>query len=98
MNSKAEIQTSNHAYAIYKIKRLAKILVVCAGIVVVSVSLGLISALELQSYAMTHHKDAAMVGTFSLALTFILIIGGIAGFMIAVWRVEAKARRELTAK
>jgi hypothetical protein len=34
MNSKAEIQSSNHAYAIYKIKRLAKILVVCAGIVV----------------------------------------------------------------
>lgn len=87
MNSKAEIQTSNHAYAIYKIKRLAKILAVCAGIVVVSVSLGLISALELASYAMTHHKDPATAGTFSFALMFILMIGGIAGFMIAVWRV-----------
>jgi hypothetical protein len=98
MNSKAEIQTTNHAYAIYKIKRLAKILAVCAGIVVVSVSLGMISALELGLYAMTHHKDPATAGTFSFALTFILMIGGIAGFMIAVWRVEAKARREVAAK
>src|SRR5450432_3388776 len=40
------------SYMIYKIKRLAKILAVCAGIVVVSVSLGIISALELLS----HHK------------------------------------------
>jgi hypothetical protein len=46
MNFKAEIDSSNHAYAIYKIKRLAKILAVCAGIIVVSVSLGMISALE----------------------------------------------------
>jgi hypothetical protein len=49
MNFKAEIQSGNHAYAICKIKRLAKILAVCAGIVVVSVSLGLITALELAS-------------------------------------------------
>jgi hypothetical protein len=40
MNSKAEIQSSNHAYAIYKIKRLAKIVVVCAGIVVTLASFG----------------------------------------------------------
>jgi hypothetical protein len=98
MNFKAEIDSSSHAYAIYKIKRLAKILAVCAGIVVVSVSLGIISALELGSYAITHHKDPATAGTFSFVLTFILMIGGIAGFMIAVWRVEGKARRELTAK
>jgi hypothetical protein len=56
MNFKAKIDSSNHAYAIYKIKRLAKILAVCAGIIVVSVSLGMISALELASYAITHHK------------------------------------------
>jgi hypothetical protein len=98
MNFKAEIQTSNHAYAVYKIKRLAKILAVCAGIVVVSVSLGMISALEFASYAISHHKDPAAAGRFSLALTFILLVGGIVGFMAAVWRVEAKARRELTAK
>jgi hypothetical protein len=98
MNYKAEIDSSSHAYAIYKIKRLAKILTVCAGIVVVSVSLGMISALELASYAMTHHKDPATAGTFSFVLTFILMIGGIAGFMIAVWRIEHKARRELAAK
>jgi hypothetical protein len=98
MNFKAEIQTGNHAYVVYKIKRLAKILAVCAGIVVVSVSLGLTSALELSSYAIAHHKDPATAGTFSFVLTFILMIGGIAGFMIAVWRVEDKARRELTAK
>jgi hypothetical protein len=47
---------------------------------------------------MAHHKDPATAGTFSFALMLILMIGGIAGFMIAVWRVEAKARRELTAK
>jgi hypothetical protein len=98
MNFKAEIDSSSHAYAIYKIKRLAKILAVCAGIVVVSVSLGMISALELASYAISHHKDPAAVGTFSFALTIILLVGGIGGFMAAVWRVEAKARRELTAK
>ena len=33
MNFKTEIDTSNHAYAIYKIKRLSKILAVCAGMV-----------------------------------------------------------------
>jgi putative exporter of polyketide antibiotics len=98
MNFKAEIDSSSHAYAIYKIKRLAKILAVCAGIVVVSVSLGMICALELASYAITRHKDPATTGTFSFALTIILLIGGIGGFMIAVWRVEAQARRELTAK
>jgi gamma-glutamyl-gamma-aminobutyrate hydrolase PuuD len=98
MNYKAEIDSGSHAYAIYKIKRLAKILGVCAGIVVVSVSLGMISALEWASYAISHHKDPAAAGTFSFVLTLILMIGGIAGFMIAVWRVEGKARREVTAK
>jgi hypothetical protein len=63
-----------------------------------SVSLGMISALELGSYAISHHKDPATAEEFSLALTFILLVGGIVGFMTAVWRVEAKARRELTAK
>jgi hypothetical protein len=98
MNFKTEIDTSNHAYAIYKIKRLSKILTVCAGIVIVSISLGMISALEVGLYAITHHKDPATAGTFSFALTFILMIGGIGGFMIAGWRVEDKARREVTAK
>jgi hypothetical protein len=98
MNYDAGIDSSSHAYAIYKIKRLAKILAFCAGIVVVSVSLGIISALEFASYAITHQKDPATAGTFSFVLAFILMIGGIAGFIIAVWRVEAKARRELTAK
>jgi|ERR1700722_4224730 len=98
MSVNAEIDSSSHAYAIFKIKRLAKILAVCAGIGVVSASLGIISTLEFASYAITHHKDPATAGTFSFVLTFILMIGGIAGFMIAVWRVEAKARRELTAK
>ena len=67
MNSKAEIDSSSHAYAIYKIKRLAKILAVCAGIVVVSASLGMISALEYASYAISHHKDPAAAGRFSLS-------------------------------
>jgi len=98
MNFKAEVDSSSHAYAIYKIKRLAKILAVCAGIAVVSVSLGMISALELGSYAISHHRDPATTGTFSFALAFILMIGGIGGFMIAVRRVEDKARREVTAK
>jgi hypothetical protein len=98
MNFKTEVDTTDHAHTIYKIKRLAKILTVCTGIVVVSVSLGMISALELESYAITHHKDPATAGTFSFALTFILMIGGIGGFMIAVWRVEAKARREISPK
>jgi hypothetical protein len=56
------------------------------------------SALELGLYAITHHKDPATAGTFSFALTFISMIGGIGGFMIAVWRVEDKARREVTVK
>jgi len=98
MNFKAEIDSSNHAYAIYKIKRLAKILAVCAGIIVVSVSLGMISALEWSSYAITHHEDPAAGGTFSFALAIILLIGGIGGFLTAVWRVEDKARREVNAK
>ena len=76
----------------YKIKRLAKILTVCAGIVVVSVSLGIISALELR----THLQDPATAKTISEVLTLVLMIGGIAGFMIAVWRVEAEARRRLS--
>jgi hypothetical protein len=80
----------------YKIKRLAKILTVCAGIVVVSVSLGIISALEIASYAISHHKDPAMGDTFSVVLTLVLLVGGIGGFMTAVWRVEGEARRRLS--
>src|ERR1700680_1289793 len=98
MNFKAEIDSSNHAHAIYKIKRLAKISADVAGIIVVSISVGMISAPELGSYAISHHKDPATAGTFSVALTFILLIGGIGGFMTAVWKVEEKARREVTAK
>ena len=82
------------SYTIYKIKRLAKILTVCAGIVAVSISLGIISALELTSYAVRHHKDPAMAGTFSFVLATVLVIGGIGAFMAAVWRVEYKARHE----
>ena len=59
--------------------RLAKILAVCAGIAIVSASLGMISALEFASYAISHHKDPAAAGTFSFVLAFILMIGGIAG-------------------
>jgi hypothetical protein len=76
----------------YKIKRLAKILTVCAGIVVVSVSLGIISALEL----VTHLQDPATAKTISEVLTLVLMVGGIGGFMTAVWRVEAEARRRLS--
>jgi hypothetical protein len=64
----------------------------------VSASLGMTSALGYASYAISHHKDPAAAGTFSFALTIILLVGGIGRFMAAVWRVEAKARRELTAK
>jgi hypothetical protein len=82
------------SYTTYKIKRMAKILVVCAGIVVVSVSLGLITALELVA---SYHKDPATAKTFSEGLTLILMIGGIGAFMAAVWRVEYKARRSMRA-
>lgn len=77
----------------YETKRLAKILAVCAGIVVVSVSLGLISALELVA---NFHKDPETAKTFSEVLSLILMVGGIGGFMTAVWRVEAQARRRLS--
>ena len=76
----------------YKIKRLAKILTVVAGIIVVSVSLGMICALELAN----HYTNTATALKFSEALTLILSVGGIGGFMIAVWRVEAQARRRLS--
>ena len=76
----------------YKIKRLAQILTVCAGIVVVSVSLGIISALELG----THLQDPATAKTISEVLTIVLMVGGIGAFMAAVWRVEAQARRRLS--
>jgi hypothetical protein len=76
----------------YKIKRLAKISAVVAGIVVVSVSLGMISTLEIASYAISHQKEPAMGETFSVVLTLILLIGGIGAFMAAVWRVEAQSR------
>jgi hypothetical protein len=75
----------------YKIKRLAKILTVCAGIVVVSVSLGMITAVELT----VHYTDGATAAKFSEALILILLVGGIGGFLAAVWRVEAQARRRL---
>jgi hypothetical protein len=77
----------------YEIKRLAKTLTVCAGIIVVSVSLGIISALELVA---NYHKDPETAKTFSEVLALILMIGGIGGFMTAVWRVEAEARRRLS--
>jgi hypothetical protein len=80
----------------YNIKRLAKISVVVAGIIVVSVSLGMISALEIASYAISHHRDPATAGTFSVVLTLVLLVGGIGGFMTAVWRVEGEARRRLS--
>jgi hypothetical protein len=76
----------------YKIKRLAKILTFCVGIVVVSVSLGLITALELVS----HNTNPATAKTISEVLILILMAGGIGGFMAAVWRVEAQARRRLS--
>jgi hypothetical protein len=76
----------------YKINRLAKILTVCAGIVVVSVSLGIISALEL----VTHNQDPSTAKTISEVLTLVLMFGGIGAFMTAVWRVEAEARRRLS--
>jgi hypothetical protein len=76
----------------YKIKRLAKISAVVAGIIVVSVSLGIITVLEL----VTHHQDPATAKTFSEVLTLILLVGGIGGFLTAVWRVEAEARRRLS--
>jgi putative exporter of polyketide antibiotics len=74
----------------YKIKRLAKISAVVAGIFVVSVSLGMISALELRSYAISHHKDPATAGTFSVVLTLILLVGGIGGFLTASGELKAK--------
>jgi len=76
----------------YKIKRLAKILTVVAGIIVVSVSLGMITALELVS----HGTNTATAKTFSEVLILILLVGGIGGFMAAVWKVEADARRRLS--
>ena len=76
----------------YKIKRLAKISTVVAGIIVVSVSLGMITALEL----VTHHTDPATARTFSEVLILILLVGGIGGFLTDVWRVEAQARRRLS--
>jgi hypothetical protein len=76
----------------YKIKRLAKILTVVAGIIVVTVSLGIISALELVS----HQINTSTATKFSEALTLILSVGGIGGFLAAVWRVEAQARRRLS--
>lgn len=85
---------TRESYAIYKLKRLAKILTVCAGMAAVGISLGIISALELTSYAVRHQKDPAMAGTFSFVLAAVLVVGGIAAFMAAVWRVEYKARRE----
>jgi hypothetical protein len=63
------------------------------GIIAVSVSLGMISALELGSYAISHHKDPATAVTFSEVLTLILLVGGIGGFLTAVYRVEGEARR-----
>ena len=80
----------------YKIKRLARISAVVLGIIVVSVSLGMISALEIASYAISHHKDPAMGDTFSVVLTLVVLVGGIGGFMTAVWRVEGEARRRLS--
>jgi hypothetical protein len=76
----------------YKIKRLAKISAVVAGIIVVSVSLGMITALELAN----HYTNTATAVKFSEALTLILLVGGIGGFLTAVWRVEAEARRRLS--
>jgi hypothetical protein len=76
----------------YKIKRLARISAVVAGIVVVSVSLGIISVLEL----INHHRDPATAKTFSEVLTLVLLVGGIGGFLTAVWRVESVARRRLS--
>ena len=51
----------------------------------------MISALELVTYATTHHKDPEPALNVSLILMVFLMIGGIAGFMIAVWRVESQS-------
>jgi hypothetical protein len=77
---------------VFEAIRLAKISAVVAGVFVVSVSLGMITALEL----VDHHRDPATAKTFSEVLTLILLIGGIGGFLTAVWRVEAQARRRLS--
>jgi hypothetical protein len=80
----------------YKIKRLARISAVVLGIIVVSVSVGAISALYLTEFAINHHKDPSQALTFANVITVILLFGGIGGFLTAVWRVEAQARRRLS--
>jgi hypothetical protein len=76
----------------YKIKRLAKILAVCAGIIVVSLSVGAISALYLTEFSINHHQDSSKTLKHANWITEILLVGGIGGFLIAVSRVQARRR------
>ena len=89
-------KADDYAPQIYKIKRLEKISAVVAGIVFVSLSVGMIIALYLTEYAINHNKDPSPALMFSNVLTAVLLLGGVGGFLTAVWRVEAEARRRLS--
>ena len=49
-------------------------------------------------HSLGEYSAHVCAGTFSFALTIILLIGGIGGFLTAVRRVEDKARREVNAQ
>ncbi len=93
MHFKAEIDTADYANAIYKIKRLAKILAVCAGIVVVSGSLWIITMLYGLEFATKHHKDPLGFEIPATVFFSCMAFIAVSSFLQGVWEIEEKARR-----
>jgi|ERR1700693_952879 len=79
--------------AIFKIKRAAIISAVVAGIIFVSLAIGLISFPCLSTGAMKHHLDPTTPEMISIGGSAMLMIFGIAKFFTALWEIEAEARR-----
>jgi hypothetical protein len=88
MYFKTEIDTDDYAPQIYKIKRLAKIWAVCAGIIVVFVSLGMIVYLFVAEFIIKHHGDPTLLGIYIGIVTVGLILLSVGQFFVGLWESE----------
>jgi hypothetical protein len=75
----------------FKIKRAAKISVVVAGIIFVSLAITPISFPYLSVLATEHHLNPATPELISIGTSAMLMICGIATFFTAPWEIEDEA-------
>jgi hypothetical protein len=77
----------------FKIKRAAKISIVVAGIIFVSLAIQMLILLNLSVYAMNRHLDPDLPRMMATGTSAMLMIFGIAKFFTALWEIEDEAWR-----